>query len=406
MKKMLFILMALAIAAPAMAAVTLTGTPSGTTVTVGYNYDGGGFPRAFALILQANGGTITSVTPFKTGESTSASKGYGIFPGSIAINGTTGAVSSYGTPVEPTGLPGGPSATGTSRVVVALGSLYKGDANKPGNTGDLFTVVCSAGTTSLDVSEEDTYRGGVVDVNAVGLTVAAKNYSFAVAETIIGTPVVTKPTNDGYCNSGRSESFTATGVSGSLGGTLEYQFTWGTDGAGSWGAATQTHTFTYSTAGSYGVTVQARLQATPATVSAVSASKAIVKECVKASATFYATWVDFGRPVCWGYQRNCRGDADGLGGSAGPNKVWVNSADLNILAAGFGKNVAALKAASYGGVAAICADYNRLGGSAGPNKVWVNSDDLNILALYFGKIVASNPVCDSTWQSNYFFWTN
>jgi len=181
MKKMLFVLMVLLIAMPAMAAVTLTEvSKTGTQATVGYAWASGvGFPRAFALTLVANGGFITSVTATKTGVSTSASKGYGIFPGTIVIN-TSGVVTSDGTPVEPNALPGGGAANGASHhCIVALGSLYgPGDANKPASSGSLFTVVCSAGTTSVTVSEEDTYRGGVVDVNAVGLTVAPITITF------------------------------------------------------------------------------------------------------------------------------------------------------------------------------------------------------------------------------------
>jgi hypothetical protein len=414
MKKMLFILMALLVAAPAMALTLGETAKSGTTVTVTYDAAGGAFPRAFGLVLQATGGTITSVTAAKTGESVTGSKGFGIFPGTIDINSVTGVVDSYGSPVEPNALPGGPSATGTSRVVVALGSLYgPGDANKPDPSGNLFTVVCSAGTTALSVSEEETYRGGVVDVNAVGLTVATLNITFAVPETIIGTPVVTKttaaPAIAGRVNAVRSETFSTTAVTGSLGGTIEYQFTFGSEGTSAWSTATTaSHTFATATTSAWtaNVTVQARLQATPTTF-ADSAAIVETGEAVKStSTTIYAAWADFGRPVCWGYQRNCRGDADGLGGGIGAAKVWTNAADLNILAAGFSKNVAALKVASFGGVAAICADFNRLGGGIGAAKVWVNADDLNILALYFSKNVSLNPVCDATWQSNYNYWTN
>jgi len=189
MKKLLVLLMVLAIAMPAMAGVTLTESgKTGTTVTVGYNFDGtGSAPRAFALVLTATGGTITSVTPAKTGESTAASKGFGIFPGTIVIN-SAGVVTSYGTPVEPTDLPGGPSATGTNRVVVALGSLYVGDTNRPAAIGNLFTVVCSTGTTALAVAEEDAYRGGVVAEDASALTVATLNIAFVAPPCFTGTP--------------------------------------------------------------------------------------------------------------------------------------------------------------------------------------------------------------------------
>jgi len=189
MKKLVLVLAIALIAVPAFAAVTLTESgKTGTTVTVGYDATGAVLPRAFGLTLVATGGTITSVTATKVGESTSGAPGYGIFPGTIDINEVTGVVASYGSPVEPNGLPGG-GELGTYRVIVALGSLYAGgnDSNKPGVTGNLFTVVCSSGTTSLTVSEEDTYRGGVVDVNAVAMTVAPKVITFAAPDPYANT---------------------------------------------------------------------------------------------------------------------------------------------------------------------------------------------------------------------------
>jgi len=421
MRKLL-ILLAVLIATPAFATVTLTeSAKTGTTVTVGYSYaEPNGLPRAFALVLQATGGTITSVTPYMTGESgaptatPALAKGYGIFPGTIVID-SNGNVTDYSTPVEPNGLPGGPSATGTSRVVVALGSLYAGgsDANKPGNTGALFTVVCSSGTTSLNVSEEDTYRGGVVDVNAVALDVDAINITFAVAETITGTPVVAKTTDapaiDGRVNAVRVESFTASGVAGSLGGTLEYQFDWGDGSTLVWDtAATQTHTFASATTAAWttNVTVQARLLATPATVSAVSAPIAETGETVKSTATFYATWASFDRPACWGFIRNCRGDTNNAKSGYTPSTyVWVNSADLTCLALAFNKVESDLRLVTCtGGFPGVCTDFNRLKSGYTPSTyVWVNSAYLSILATYFNQVESSVPVCD---QSNYNYWTN
>ena len=81
MKNLLCVLMTGIFATASMAAVTLTeSNKSGTRVTVGYNYDGtGARPRAFALVLQATGGTITSVTPAKTGQSTATARGMEYF---------------------------------------------------------------------------------------------------------------------------------------------------------------------------------------------------------------------------------------------------------------------------------------------------------------------------------------
>lgn len=110
-------------------------------------------------------------------------------------------------------------------------------------------------------------------------------------------------------------------------------------------------------------------------------------ECVKTSAPFYNDWVAQGKPNCWCYSRNCRGDINGVKTLAG---VWVSSTDLNLFKAAY--NQAVLPA---GG---ICADNNRAKTLAG---VWVSSTDLNNFKLYYGKAEVDVPVCD---QTNYNFW--
>jgi len=172
MKKLLVLLMVLGIAAPSMADVTLTGSMSGTSATIGYSFSGATteFPRAFALTLDTQNPavTITAVTPAKTGVSVSTSKGFGIFPGTIVIN-SAGVVTSDGTPVEPATLPGAAgTGIGQQTAIVALGSLYVGDVNKPAASGNLFTVTFS-GACTLKVTPEVTYRGGVVDESAAAV---------------------------------------------------------------------------------------------------------------------------------------------------------------------------------------------------------------------------------------------
>jgi hypothetical protein len=126
-------------------------------------------------------------------------------------------------------------------------------------------------------------------------------------------------------------------------------------------------------------------------------------KCVKSTAPFHGTWVLFGSPDCWCYQRNCRGDSNGLGGGLGPNKKWVNVDDLTIFAGAYNKIVANLQGVVVNGVPGICADNNRAGGGLGGNKKWVNVDDLTEFAIYYNQVVASVPVCD---QTNYNFWSN
>jgi len=126
-------------------------------------------------------------------------------------------------------------------------------------------------------------------------------------------------------------------------------------------------------------------------------------ECVKSDAGFYDTWELFGKPDCWCYPRNCRGDVDNLKSGIGVNKKWVNSVDLGVFAAAFNLIEADLNALSVGGVPGICADNDRLKSGIGVNKKWVNSADLGRFADYFNLVEADVPVCD---MSNYNFFIN
>ena len=60
------------------------------------------------------------------------------------------------------------------------------------------------------------------------------------------------------------------------------------------------------------------------------------RDCVKITAPFYAEWVGAGknwnRPECWCYERQCRGDTDGLK----QGLLWVSDNDLTTFAAAFG----------------------------------------------------------------------
>lgn len=187
MKKLILVLALVLVASPAFAVVSLTLVKQGATdvYTLGYTgADTANLPRAFALNVAVTGSaTITAVTPAMTGESTATVRGYGIFPGTIAID-ANGLVTSYGSPVAPAGDPLGATLPAAS-IVLELGSLYVGDANKPSITGsgtlcDL-TVNCSgASAGKITVSEEDLYRGGVVLKDGTSATVAPKDANTCV----------------------------------------------------------------------------------------------------------------------------------------------------------------------------------------------------------------------------------
>jgi hypothetical protein len=104
-------------------------------------------------------------------------------------------------------------------------------------------------------------------------------------------------------------------------------------------------------------------------------------ECFPSSNPRYADWVAFGKPLCWCYARQCRGDADGKKqGSAFAGYMYVSTDDLNRLIAAW-----QVKEPPKGpGIATIpngiCADFNHdRQGSAFAGYMRVSTDDLAIM---------------------------
>lgn len=297
MKKLILVLAIALMAVPAMALdVYMTAVDSDTLAVMYKNADTANLPRAFALQITLDGtGVFNAINGFKTGESTSASKGFGIFPARIAID-SAGVVTNYGNPLADTADPGAAgTGLGTATVVLEFGSLYFGDTNAPATSGQLCTLDFTKGTaTKATLTTESTYRGGIVLED--------------------GTPV------------------------------------------------TDTNELTLA-----------------------------APECYKTTGPDYAVWVQFGKPACWCYQRQCRGDFDGL-------KVgvqWVQANDLNALVAAYAKNLTWLtQNPQY-----ICADFDHA--KVGVQRVQAN--DLNTLVLYYAKNATVVQVCPMT---NINFWTN
>jgi hypothetical protein len=214
----------------------------------------------------------------------------------------------------------------------------------------------------------------------------------------ITTPTVSKttaaPAINNRVNGGREESFVAS-AAGIFDHVLEYKFNWGDGSIGPWGDAVQTHVYTYASAQTYNVTVQARCTVDGAT-SAVSAAMVLNTESVKSTAFFYDRWASYGRLSCWAFQRNCRGDTNNASIGIGANKMWVNSSDLMLLAQGFNKPESQMSPNYF------CADFDRLCTGFGSNRSCVNSGDLAILAQYFNKRESLVPICAPTY---YWYWT-
>jgi len=174
MKRMILVLAVLALVVPAMATVEIQLIPTLTGFDVAYDASTeSGLVRAFALTVEIDGGaTIDSVTPAKVGESTEAVPGYGIFPGSITIDGD--AVTDDGTPVA--------SVLPATSVILEMGSLYVGEPNSPDTAGILCSVVVT-GSGTVTVYEEP-FRGGVVMENPS----AAPDVDVTASITAPGSP--------------------------------------------------------------------------------------------------------------------------------------------------------------------------------------------------------------------------
>ncbi len=117
-------------------------------------------------------------------------------------------------------------------------------------------------------------------------------------------------------------------------------------------------------------------------------------DCISRTAAEYNNWIYWNKPACWCYQRQCRGDADGL--KLGP--FWVSGNDLTALRNCIGK----LEPAMPPGCECCDFDHSKLG------PFWVSGNDLAILRQYIGKLEALVPICDQPpiYTGPYNFWTN
>jgi hypothetical protein len=121
-------------------------------------------------------------------------------------------------------------------------------------------------------------------------------------------------------------------------------------------------------------------------------------ECIKADSPMYADWVGAGKnwekPDCWCYERQCRGDADGL--KVGMYRVQMN--DLGVFIAAFNKGDLKMNQSL------ICADFDHK--KVGMYRVQMN--DLGEFIKYFNKGDLKNPVCPTDWDADgdddYNFW--
>ena len=103
----------------------------------------------------------------------------------------------------------------------------------------------------------------------------------------------------------------------------------------------------------------------------------------------YSDWVSFGKPDCWCYARQCRGDIDGT--KTGP--YWVAIPDLTLFKAAYGQ-----RTLPPGG---ICADLDHL--KTGPYRVAI--PDLTIFKQYYGQRTVPDCGQAPIITGPYNFWT-
>jgi len=150
MKKLVLVLAVLLVSLPAMAAVTITAECDGDVYTVSYATDGN-LPRAFALDIEVDAGTIDAIGGL--------SADYDIYPGSIVI--IDGEVNDPGSAECDDAYPDTLGGTGTAGVTIEMGSLYADGDPAPDTNGVLFTFTVSDTGATVDVNENG-IRGGVV----------------------------------------------------------------------------------------------------------------------------------------------------------------------------------------------------------------------------------------------------
>lgn len=164
MKKIIFALVVLLMAAPAFAAnVTITCVQSSDPCTpndviVSFSNAGPNNVRAIALDIQLASSTATIC------DVTCTNAEYNIYPGSIVIE--DGEVIDEGTCACSSSYPGTLAGIDTNGVTVEMGSLYVGEANAPEQSGELLRItLCGChgtdGVVPISITA-NAIRGGVV----------------------------------------------------------------------------------------------------------------------------------------------------------------------------------------------------------------------------------------------------
>lgn len=420
MKKIAILAVMLALVTPVMAAtsVTIDACSVGTTgnVAIIYNATGGDVSGFGLNITIDNSKNLTAIGGYHIGESNSTSKGYGIFPGTIDINDTTGNVDSYGNPVAPSSDPCALGGLGTGGITIEIGALYT-TGNAPGRAGTLCTVMVS-GDCNLTVALNQR-RGGVVDVNYLDATTPG----LPRTRHIHKVTTCTVPNVVGMSNAAAAAAITAAGLvpNGSpvlscvtlnqvlnqnpgpsqqtCGSTVNYDYsryettmpnilgmTAADANAAITAAGLVVSGITWNTSSTVDINTVMSQNPTYGTILSCdphSPSYELSSGCYPKGKGDYSTWRVQASPNfkthCWCYTRQCHGDTDNAtGGTSKSGYYYVGSADLGVLLSNwqildppFGSGTPA---------AGRCADFaHDLGGTSKSGYYRVGSTDLGVL---------------------------
>jgi hypothetical protein len=357
-QRILLIVAMLLIATPAFATVNINLTQGSgddvNKVTVSYNCTASEAVRAFALDFtlgnSSNSMIWRDINDFNRGESNKPGGGYGIFPGQFRNQidpANPNWFATYYTPVAPSNdVDSNGQGMGERKFIAELGTLYKkdgSDINAPGTSGTLFTVRVDAngqtGCCPLAVVV-NAIRGGVVLENGTSITSPTLVINNLPSNQICLTQppppapaTLTYPAADG--NNGRYQISWSAST-----GATSYKLQRSADGGSTWGNV-GTGVFASSPAcddvntGSYRYRVCATNAGGDSAWTTGTTDCAVVL-CFPTSDPNMTTWKAVGKPRCWCYARQCKGDATGTSeGNTKTGYYWVGTPDLNVFLKAF-----------------------------------------------------------------------
>jgi hypothetical protein len=281
-----------------------------------------------------------------------------------------------------------------SGITLELGSLYVGDANSPApGTGAATVMLCKlhyTGTTNSTLTlAANATRGGVVNEDGTAASPTLTGTIIVFAQPLL--PPTGLTASDGTSATQKTLTWTASS------GATAYDVYYNNKNNSSTCVllASNIVPATYAHVTNHGETTWYWVKAKDATrVSDYSTpDSGYLTECYPNTVPAKKTrWVTLGRPDCWCYARNCKGDADGLSSGKSPTgPYWVSNNDLNILKSGWSKLDAALAGNQP------CADFDRATSGKSPTGPYgVSNNDLNILKSNWSIVNGPAPGCEAS----------